>query len=474
MRKISIFMLLFLLLFNMPVSATANVLDSSVTENLGSSNVSVSLRSLSTGHVLYEHGGNTLMKPASTLKLLTGATALSVLGNDFKFTTKLYIDGEIENDVLYGDVYIEGSGDPTLQKGDFITFAKVLKRKGIRTINGHIYGDDSLFTGSHLTPGIVKDDETEYYAARTTALTMSPNEDYDAGTIIINVTGTTAGKAPIFTALPNASGMKIVNKARTVSRGAQNTVTVKRNYGTNTVVIAGNIPQGSTVKEWVTLNDPTINTLHAIKDTWLSAGIRFSTTSNLKRHKTPNTAKLLYTKQSMPLDKLYPIFMKLSNNSIADILVKTIGKKERGIGNTESGLVVMRDYAKTIGLDVTKWRFEDGSGMSHNNKVSANELTSLLFIMQQQPVYNNFYNSLPIGGQKDRFVGGSLRKRFDTAELRNRVVAKTGSLTQVYTLAGYVTANSGRKYAFSIMVENKSPAAINGIDRVVESIIKNY
>lgn len=466
-------LLVCLLLIGLPITANAHMLDQAITKNIGKSHTSVSLRSLTTGNVLYEHNGQALMKPASTLKLLTGSAALHVLGRDYTFSTELFIDGVIADATLYGDVYIKGGGDPTLQQQDFLTFAKILKRHGIRKIQGNLYGDDSAFSGNALTPGIAKEDETEYYAARISALTMSPNTDYDAGTVIVQITGDKTTQPPSFSVLPNASGMKFVNQARTVAKTGKNTLTVKRQYSSNTVIIAGNIPQGSTVKEWVTLQDPTINTLHAIKNTWQSTGLNISQVT-VGRKVIPATASKLYTKESLPLHKLYPVFMKLSNNSIADILVKTLGLEMYGEGNTENGVAALRDYAYSLGLNTKQWRLEDGSGMSHANRVSANELTALLAKMQQQSIYTNFYQGLPIGGQEERFVGGTLRKRFDTNALRGRVVAKTGSITNVYTLSGYVTAKSGRQYAFAIMTDKKNAQALKQIDQLVEVIIQHY
>lgn len=466
-------LLVCLLLIGLPITANAYMLDQAITKNIGKSHTSVSLRSLTTGNVLYEHNGQALMKPASTLKLLTGSAALHVLGRDYTFSTELFIDGVIADATLYGDVYIKGGGDPTLQQQDFLTFAKILKRHGIRKIQGNLYGDDSAFSGNALTPGIAKEDETEYYAARISALTMSPNTDYDAGTVIVQITGDKTTQPPSFRVLPNASGMKFVNQARTVAKTGKNTLTVKRQYSSNTVIIAGNIPQGSTVKEWVTLQDPTINTLHAIKNTWQSTGLNISQVT-VGRKVIPATASKLYTKESLPLHKLYPVFMKLSNNSIADILVKTLGLEMYGEGNTENGVAALRDYAYSLGLNTKQWRLEDGSGMSHANRVSANELTALLAKIQQQSIYTNFYQGLPIGGQEERFVGGTLRKRFDTNALRGRVVAKTGSITNVYTLSGYVTAKSGRQYAFAIMTDKKNAQALKQIDQLVEVIIQHY
>lgn len=460
-------------MFLQPASA-ATSLDQTVKTQLGSSNIGVSLRSLTTGNVLYEKNGDIGRKPASTMKLLTSSAALDALGPNYRFETKLYIDGKVQNNILYGDVYIKGEGDPTLNKNNFLTFATMLKRNGIRKITGNIYGDDTAFSGSQLTPGIAIEDESYYYAARTSALTMSPNSDYDAGTMIVNVKPTKVGRAPLITAEPNTSGMRIQNRAKTVSKGYRNTINIVRRYNTNQIIITGNIPVGSSAKEWVTLFDPTINTLHAIKLTLAGTGLKFATTTAVKRKVVPQNAKLIYTKQSIPLKTLMKPFVKLSNNSIADILVKTMGREVYGKGHINEGLKVLNDYGTSIRLNMDKWSFEDGSGMSHENRVTPNEFTSLLFNVRNEPNYRELYSNLPIAGNRDRLIGGTLRNRFTTSSLKNRVVAKTGTLDGVYTLAGYVTAKSGRTYAFAIMTQNQTSNKVGEIDNVVKKIISDY
>lgn len=477
-KRILAYILIFTLIlsnftFLQSASAATN-LDQTVKSQLGNSNIGVSLRSLTTGNVLYEKNGDVGRKPASTLKLLTSSAALDVLGPNYRFETKLFIDGKIQNNILYGDLYIKGEGDPTLNKNNFLTFAKILKRNGIKKITGNIYGDDTAFSGSQLSPGIAPEDESYYYAARTSSITMSPNNDYDAGTMIINVKPTKAGRSPQIIAEPNTSGMRIQNRAKTVSKGQRNTINIVRRYKTNQIIITGNIPIGSSAKEWVTLFDPTINTLHAIKLTLADTGIKFASTTSVKRKTVPENAKLLYTKQSIPLKTLMKPFVKLSNNSIADILVKTMGREVYGKGHINQGLKVLNKYGNSIGLQMDDWSLEDGSGMSHKNRVTPNELTTLLLNVRNEPNYRVLYSNLPIGGQKDRLIGGTLKNRFTTSALRNRVVAKTGTLDGVYTLAGYVTAKSGRTYAFAIMTQNETSNKVDEIDNVVKKIISDY
>ncbi|KGR74557.1 D-alanyl-D-alanine carboxypeptidase/D-alanyl-D-alanine endopeptidase [Ureibacillus sinduriensis] len=475
MKTKLILSIIVLLLLNLPfqfVQATA--LETIVQTQLGNENISVSIREINSGEMLFEKNGDIAMKPASTLKLLTSSAALEMLGSDYQFQTKLYIDGEMEGNTLNGDVYIKGGGDPTLQKKDFTMMASILKFNGIHQINGNLFGDDSLFSGDQLTPGIAKEDESYYFAARTSALTMSPDNDYDAGTILIHVNATNAGAKPAVTVEPSTSGMIINNQAMTVNRNQQNTIEILRQYGTNEVIVTGNIPYETTFKDWVTLFDPTINTLHAIKDNFEQNGLEFIKTSKLERKLVPKSAKSLYTKHSLPLASLMYPFLKFSNNSMADIFIKTMGNEFNGKGDTNEGLNALEEYGISIGLNMDNWSLQDGSGMSHGNKVTANELTLLLVKMRDNPAYKIIHSSLPIGGQSERNIGGSLKNRFNEEKYRNRVIAKTGHISGVYTLAGYLEANSGRTYAFAIMTQNQSSIRLNAIDEVVKKMIVKY
>lgn len=180
MKKLTQLFVLLTLLFALPLQGYASSIKTTVATNLGVDNAAVTIRDAKTGEIVYSHNGNKAMRPASNLKLLSGAAALETLGVNYRFKTNLYIDGEIENNVLFGNVYIEGSGDPTLNNVDFQEFSRALQKLGIRSVTGNLIGDDSAFSGNTLSPGVEKEDESYYFAARTSAITMSPNEDYDA------------------------------------------------------------------------------------------------------------------------------------------------------------------------------------------------------------------------------------------------------------------------------------------------------
>ena len=273
-RFLWIFSFLLALFIVMP-QASAMDLTSIVKKELGTSGVGVSVRDYETGEIVYEYYGETKRKPASNMKLLTAAATLSLLGEDYRYETVVYIDGEITNGTLNGHVYIKGSGDPTLNYNHLLSLASALKHAGIQRINGDLYGDESIFPDNQLTPGIVPEDETYYYGARTSALVLSPNNDFDAGTINVRVTGSKQGAKAYVNPQPSAMGMTIVNNTVTGAKGSGTSISVKRKYGTSQIIVSGRIAPGGATEKLVTVNNPTINTMYAMKDAIQARGIRF-------------------------------------------------------------------------------------------------------------------------------------------------------------------------------------------------------
>lgn len=432
---------------------------------------SVTVRKASTGEIVYEANADRKVTPASTLKLLTSAAALEALGEEYRFTTEMLTDGSIEKGVLNGNLYLRGQGDPTLMKKDLDQFATVLAKSGVKKINGDLVGDDSWFDAIRLSPGIDKSDETFYYAAQISGLTLSPNTDYDAGTVIVNARPTKKGYKAKVTMTPDTGIITIINKSNTVPKGHKNTLSIKRKHGTNTIVITGNAPIGSAgKKEWVTVSNPTAYSLDVFKKSLGSKGIKFNKSSKVTRREAPQNADIISSRQSMPLKKLMRPFMKLSNNTHAEILAKTMGKQLYGDGSWNAGLRVMREFGQSIGLHSAAWDFEDASGMSHKNKVTSAELTELLFLVRQAPWYGSFVQGLPVSGMNDRFIGGTLKNRLTGATVKGKVVAKTGSLNHVNALAGYVETRNGETLIFSVLTQGQKKTALPAIDQIATII----
>src|SRR5690625_1363982 len=156
-------------------------------ERLNGALIGLSVRNGETGELLYSHLGETRLRPASNMKILTSIAALETLGADHRFKTEVAIDGTLESNVLDGDVYIKGYGDPTLLKEDLEQFAKELKAYGIQAIKGDIIGDDTWYDDVRLSQDLNWSDESNYTGAQVSALTLSPNGDYDTGTMIVEV-----------------------------------------------------------------------------------------------------------------------------------------------------------------------------------------------------------------------------------------------------------------------------------------------
>lgn len=165
-------------------------------------------------------------------------------------------------------------------------------------------------------------------------------------------------------------------------------------------------------------------------------------TGQLKRGETSKDARQLFVRNSISLRELAIPFMKLSNNGHGEIIIKELGKVKRGEGSWESGLEVLNNYLEDIGIDPSKLVIRDGSGISHVTLIPANVITDLLCRIQDRNWFTSFYRSLPVAGNGDRMIGGTLHDRMYGLP----VVAKTGTIMGVSTLSGYLTTRQGKNW----------------------------
>ena len=271
-------------------SDTITKLEQVVETILGKDKATFTLRDKTSGEILYTYRGEHLMRPASNMKILTGAAAISELGLDYRFKTEIFIDGNVEDHTLNGDIYVKGYGDPTINEATLKHFVKVLREYGIRHVKGKLIGDDTYFSGETLPPGVDDEGETHYYGARISPITMSPNDDFDASTIIVEAASGNIGEKPMFNVIPHLSGLQISNEGKTVDKNAENTLEIRRINNTNQIVITGELPEGETAKVWVSHQDPTKNTLLFFKELCKDAGIRFEQEDAIASGMTPKHA----------------------------------------------------------------------------------------------------------------------------------------------------------------------------------------
>ncbi|SEH68573.1 D-alanyl-D-alanine carboxypeptidase / D-alanyl-D-alanine-endopeptidase (penicillin-binding protein 4) [Halobacillus karajensis] len=424
-------------------------------EKLNGALSGISIRLAETGEVLYEKNADVRLKPASNMKLFSGAAAMETLGPDYTFQTEVWADGDIKGNKLHGDLYLKGKGDPTLMVEDLDAMAQSLKEAGVREVKGDLIADDTWYDDVRLSEDISWNDETRYYGSQISALTVSPNEDYDAGTVIVAAYPSEKEGEPAQIELtPETDYVQVVNQTETVPADGEKDVTIERKHGTNQIIVEGTIPtEGSRSRSWIAVSEPTGLALELFKQSLTKQGIKVK--GDMEIHgNTPADSELMVSKESMALEDIYIPFMKLSNNGHAEVLVKEMGKRVHEEGSWEKGLEVVEDYMSDIGVESDTLRLRDGSGMSHVNMIPAHEISELLYQVQDKDWFPAYLKSLPVAGNSERFVGGTIRSRMQDTAAQNNVKAKTGSLTGVSSLSGYVTTADGETLIFALVFNN--------------------
>jgi serine-type D-Ala-D-Ala carboxypeptidase/endopeptidase (penicillin-binding protein 4) len=418
------------------------------------SQVALVVRDATTGETLYDRNGAQRMLPASNTKLFSSTAAMHVLGPSYRFHTDVLAGAPVRGGQLLGNLYLKGYGDPTALESDYAALAKQLKAAGVRRVYGDLIADDTYFDHVRLGDSWAWDDEPFYYNAQISALTLAPNTDYDSGTAIVESRPGAAAGAPVqLDLVPANDVIKLVNTATTGAAGSANTLTIERDHGTNVVRVTGSLPLGaSTGQEWVTVWEPELYAADVFRRALTAQGISIS--GRIKNAATPASATRLARDESMTVGELMTPFLKLSNNMHAETLVKAMGAVVEADGSWSSGLGVVTDYAKSIGVDTSRIRLSDGSGLSRKVNVTADAITDVLIGAQQESWWKQWYDALPIAGNPDRFVGGTLRSRMRDTPAANNLHGKTGSLTGVTSLSGYVTNKDGRKLVFSMISNN--------------------
>ncbi|MGW1677432.1 D-alanyl-D-alanine carboxypeptidase/D-alanyl-D-alanine endopeptidase [Saccharopolyspora sp. NPDC002376] len=416
---------------------------------LDGSHAGVVVRDPATDEVLYSRQAAARATPASNAKLLTSAASLEALGPDYKFRTEVVTDARQAGPVLLGDLHLRGTGDPTMLAAEYDRLAEQVAASGIRVVQGGLRTDDTWFDDVPLGTGWAWDDEPYYYSARISALTVAPDTDFDAGTAMVRVSPTAEGQSAQVQLDPPTDVVQIDNQTTTSAADGEPDVVVERDHGGSRVVVSGSVPAGAEpVVDFTTVPDPSAYAADVFAKALGAHGVQVR---NAGAKAAPDGARVLADRQSMPLRELLVPFMKLSNNGHAEVLIKAMGREVRGEGSWAAGLEVLDEKLRGMGLSPEVLRMVDGSGLSRMDSVTPEQLTVLLDNARERPWFQSWYDSLPVAGVADRMVGGTLRNRMGGTAAENNVHAKTGSLTGVTSLSGYVTAANGRDLVFSVL-----------------------
>ncbi|NDL56770.1 D-alanyl-D-alanine carboxypeptidase/D-alanyl-D-alanine endopeptidase [Phytoactinopolyspora mesophila] len=416
------------------------------------SQASVVVADAASGEVLYERNGENRLMPASNQKIVTSAAAMDVLGPDYTFTTTVETDARHTGRILAGDLYLRGTGDPTMLVEDYEALADEIADAGIQRVHGGVVADDTWFDDVRLGLGWDWDDEPFYYSAQISALTAAPDTDYDAGTVIIEVDpGRRVGDAPQVTMTPENEYVEIVNDATTTEAGTGRSLSIDRERGGNTIRISGTIAtDGSGSRVWRTVWEPTDFAAHLFLAALEDRGVHVR--EGISRGSTPGDARVLAAHESMSLSELLIPFMKLSNNGHAEVLMKAMGRETAGAGTWAAGREAVRESLRGWDVEPGNMAIADGSGLGRRNWIPANELITLLRSIQDETWYDQWYESMPVAGIEERLVGGTLRSRMSGTAAEGNAVGKTGTLTGATGLSGYVTTADGDELVYSILL----------------------
>lgn len=426
---------------------------------------SIVISDAESGRVLYDRNPGKRLMPASNTKLLTSAAAMDLLGPGYRYRTDVLADGDRSGGRLDGDLYVRGTGDPTLLAKDYDAMAADVAAAGIKTVTGKLVADDTRFDSERLGRSWAADDESAYYSSQISALSLAPDTDYDTGNVYLEIVpGSTAGEKPKVKVTPSNDYVDVDVTATTVAGNGENSISVDREHGGNTLTVSGGIPVGADPEEsWTSVWEPTGYAASVFADALKRHGVDVAGKTQLGKA-TPDGAERVARHSSMPLKKITVPFMKLSNNNHAEVLTKTMGDESAGKGTWSAGLKAIEGFLKKEGVDTATLRQVDGSGLSRMDNVSARHISTLLHSVRKKPWFKQWYDALPIACAGDRMTGGTLRSRMCDTPAEGNAHAKTGSLTGASALSGYVTDADGRKLTYSIILNNYLADSVKGIE----------
>ena len=477
---------------------------------------------LETGQTIYSLNPGHLFLPASNVKLFTTAAAFATAGPDYRFHTTVETSGKLDsNGRLAGDLVIVGRGDPNISgrvmpyqvKTERISpptlmleeLADQLVQKGLKIVDGDLIGDDTFYSPQRYGEGWAYDDLQWTDGAPVSALSFNDN------VLFIRIhPGAQVGEKALVTTDPDTTYYEIDNRIETSADGVARKIGVHRDPGSQKVLLWGTLPlNDSGASEAITIEDPAEFTAQLFRSILEKRGITVTGKTRARHgdmaqffdqpaeqppggrnHKhccmadapmtpqaqaqppvTPSTpTQVLADHVSLPLLEDIRVTNKVSQNLHAELLLRLIGKLKGGDGSFEDGSAARRQFLLNAGLRSDEFYLLDGSGLSRRDLISPESVVQLLAYASRQQWGPLYEQTLPVAG-----VDGSLAERFVNTPASGLVHAKTGTLSHVNALSGYVETRSGRRLAFSIFCNNHnvlSSRVISAIDSIVVLLVK--
>ena len=419
--------------------------------------VAIDIRDLDNGRVLFERNAAVNVKPASTMKLFTTAAILDAEGGGGSATppaTTVETEGRLDSlGRVLGDVYLVGRGDPNLsdrfewrnEKNAFDQLARDIKDAGITRIEGRLVGYDGLFSDESVPDSWTADDLLWSYGAEVSSLSA-----FDSALRLRLEPGEREGDPARLTVLPANGFMHVLNRVVTSPKGEKAKVSVARPEGSRTVSIEGSIPLGGEAwTDGVATPEPALFATTLFAEALVRHGVSVRDGVATSRDPLPGALRPLASVRGPSVVEQIRVVNKESQNLHAEILLRRLGLDVFKDASVESSLRAREAFLKAQGVRVADTAMYDGSGLSRSALVTARAEVDLLAAMARHPLAKAFRDSLPIAG-----VDGTLRRRMAGTKAQGRVFAKTGSFRHVNAMAGYVDSLSGRRLAFSFIVNH--------------------
>ena len=440
---------------------------------------SLVVKDVQEGRTVYSYDTDRLQSPASVLKTVATATALEILGEDYRYPTTLEYDGILENGTLEGNLYIKGSGDPSLGSSHFApgqnkflsTWIAALQKAGIKHITGSVISDESIFDTEGVSIKWLREDMGNYYAPGSYGISIFDNM------YKLSLQTGAAGTRPVLKGTePDIPFIRFKNylKAAPVSSDSAYIIgapldDVRYLYGVlpanrEAYVLKGDIP------------DPALYLARYLTDQLQQKGIRVDGSPSCYRIEVEENRwkkgerKEIVTTYSPTLREIASICNHVSHNLYADAVVKTVGlqykpRRNEMISSFGRGVQVVKEYWEKKGLDVFPLRMNDGSGLAPADKVSAGFMGELLVYMAtESAVSDAFIASLPQAG-----IEGSVRNFLKGSKLQGKAHLKSGGITGVRSYAGYITKD-GKTYAVAVFSNNYS-CPMSRMTRALEKLL---
>ncbi|MCB9224102.1 MAG: D-alanyl-D-alanine carboxypeptidase/D-alanyl-D-alanine-endopeptidase [Crocinitomicaceae bacterium] len=419
------------------------------------------VKDMSTGAVYGDLNGDMSIPSASTMKLVTTATAFQVLGSGYRFKTRIMYSGHIDTSgTLHGDVYVIGGGDPTLgskyftkygEERDFLfEWADSLYALGIRKIDGRVIADGSLYHYDGVPSGWVWGDMGNYYGAGPAGLTI-----FDNLCEFHFKTGENDGDSTELTCItPYIPGINVRNYVTSANSSEDNAYVFGAPWSYDWYV-RGSIPkQKHDFEVKASMPDPELVMAlefdYALEQTGIDVKYAVMTMRQLHANRpfTKPELKEILTHESPYLTTIINVTNQRSINLFAEHILCQLSVESSGYGSTYNGTQICTKYwGNKIGADALN--MTDGSGLSRSNSVSAKFLVDMLVYMNKSSNAERFKNSMAVAGKS-----GTMSGMCKGTTAVGRVYGKSGTMTRIKSYAGYVDSKSGKKLAYAMIINN--------------------